>query len=43
MLIANSVSFSISGNGVDASRFQELLKIAAEEFRIVLDENTDLP
>ena len=43
MLIANSVSFSISGNGVDVNRFQELLKTAVEECRIVLDENTDLP
>ena len=43
MLIVNSVSFTIFGNGVDANRFQELLKTAAEECRIILDENTDLP
>ena len=42
MLVANSVSFFISGNGV-ANRFQKLLKTAAEECRIVLDENADLP
>ena len=43
MLIANSVSFSLFGNGVDANRFRELLKTAAEECRMILDESIDLP